>query len=314
LFSTTNWLQNNKVAVCLYLYHIDLWPEFKSLLLPLSKYIKLYIGLCEENSQLNDFKDFDHHISIHKNYGADIAPFLQQLRLIQEPVFIKIHSKKSLWGHKFHINWRHMLLDDMIGSLSGFKKNIKQLLSNDDIGTLCTKVLLMENREFYNSNKIKELCSIINMNYEIVKNSQFVAGNMFMGRTEIFKNTFSEHIDSIDALLYNERGKVDDSINGTYSHSMERIFGYCIKYKNKLFTSPNKRYIKILNSKATNGKYFHLNIMNNSHCYIMEDPNVYGILQNDDQKINIQWKHMEQDCAQQYIKINKNTIKQSNDN
>ena len=291
------------------MYHTDLWPEFKELLLPLSNNIKLYIGLCNTSPSLNDFDDFDHQLSFHDNYGADISSFLYQIRDVKEDLFIKLHSKKSLWGFKYHINWRQMMLNDLISSLDILKSNIKILLSNESNSVLCNKILLMDNREFHNSSKIHELCSLLNIDYSRVKNSKFVAGNMFMGKTSIYKKYLEPHIETIDKLLYNEKGKVDDTFKGTYSHSMERIFGYIISYNNLKFCYPKHKIIKVINTEAPNKKYFNLIKMYNNYCYILEDPNLYGYISNMSEKsCVITWYHLDEKSSITYNLINKNTI------
>jgi len=309
LLSTTNWLKTNKVAVCLYLYHTDLWPEFKELLLPLSKYIKLYVGLCKDNYPINDFGDFDYHISFHENYGADVAPFLQQLNLIKEPLLIKLHSKKSSWGFKFHINWRQMILNDLIGSEKIFLSNVKKILKTNNAGILCNQALLMKNREFRNRPKIIELCEKLNISYEKVKDSYFVAGNMFMAKTQIFDSHIKKNTDTALSLLYNERGKLDDRLVGTYAHSMERIFGYINKYQNLSFIHPDYKITKILNTEAPNKKYFSMIKMYNNSCYLLDDPNVYGYY--DKNKSTIIWHHLDKPIEQKYKLVNKNTIKKA---
>lgn len=312
MFCTTNWLQNNKVAVCLYLYHTDLWPEFKQLLAPLKKYIKLYIALsneCDNTNVINDLDNFNCSISFHDNYGVDVAPFLYQLQQIKEPIFIKLHSKKSSWGFKFHINWRQLLLNDLIGSARIFRSNINTLLSDEKRVVLCNPTILMNNREFLNSEKIKDICDIIDIDYNLVKNSQFIAGNMFAGKTDFYKKIFCRHIPNIQQLLYNEKGKVSDSANGTYSHSMERIFGYIVEYNNMIFCYPKYKITKILNSNAPNGQYFSLIKMYNNTCYLVDDPNVYGMIISDENKeLSINWLHMKTEKLQKYKKLSNNTI------
>lgn len=308
---TTNWLQNNKVAVCLYLYHTDLWPEFKDLLLPLSNYIKLYIGLCKDNPiSYSSFNQFDHIVSVHENYGADIAPFLIQLQNIKEPLFIKIHSKKSSWGFKHHINWRQMILNDLISSMSLFKSNIKILISKEYNAVLCNKSMLMSNREFKNSDKINHICKLLNIDYNKVKQSEFVAGSMFMAKTKIYQDYIhGSKLSSIQELLKKETGKVSDLRSGTYSHSMERVLGYIVKQQDLKFCHPKYKPIKVLNTMAPNKKYFNMIHMYNNYCYMLEDPNLYGYIKSiNSENITIIWKHLEADISQNYKIMDKNII------
>ena len=115
------------IAVILYLYHVDLWDEFKTLLLPFQKDIKLYLGLSSKQQSKNietEAKNiFDSTVTYHDNYGADVAPFLNQLSLVNTKYFIKIHSKKSLYGAYNQINWRKILLYDLLGSKNLFNNS-----------------------------------------------------------------------------------------------------------------------------------------------------------------------------------------------
>lgn len=299
----------SKIAVCLYLYHIDLWPEFKQLLLPLKNHIKLYIGLCRDNPILLDFDQFDYQLSFHDNYGADVAPFLFQLSTITEKYFVKLHSKKSFWGYKFHINWRQFILNDLIGSYKIFISNIKQLSLKSKYGILCNKQLLMSNREVTNSKHIQHLCDILKIDYNIVKDSKFVAGNMFIAKTDLFKKVFTpDKINIINKLLMKEKGKINDGLSGTYSHGMERLFGYIVSLYNYKFCYPKHQIIKILNEKAPNKKYFKLIKMYNNYCYLNEDPNVYGYYYTQNNNIYIFWHHQDKTIKQKYKKINNSTI------
>lgn len=300
MYSIIN-LQKNKIAVCLYLYHTDLWQEFKRLLFPIRDDITLYLALSKEHQFPElETNEFSCKISYHDNYGADVAPFLHQLSVIDEPYFVKLHSKKSFWGFKFHINWRHLILNDLLGSIEIFQSNIESL-NSPRIGAICGKPLLMKNRELKNREKIKELCSLINMDYNIVKNSYFMAGNMFIGKTDLYRQTFISYMAQLDEILQQEQGKISDTFYGTYTHSIERLFGYIIEYNKLNFANPKHKYIKILNTKAPNKKYFHMITTFDNHCYLLEDANVYGkIIDINSDTSLIEWTHMNTIVGQRY--------------
>ena len=147
------------IAVILYLYHVDLWDEFKTLLLPFQKDIKLYLGLSSKQQSKNietEAKNiFDSTVTYHDNYGADVAPFLNQLSLVNTKYFIKIHSKKSLYGAYNQINWRKILLYDLLGSKNLFYNNLKKISQNSKIGIIGSKNLLLNNNENTHSIKIR---------------------------------------------------------------------------------------------------------------------------------------------------------------
>jgi lipopolysaccharide biosynthesis protein len=303
-----------KIAVCLQLYHTDLWPEFERLLVPYSDYIKLYVALCEDSnfeeiphaSLRDSFLRFDHHVSYHENYGADIAPFLHQLQLVEEDYFIKIHGKKSRFGKNNQVNWRAILLHDFFGSEEVFNSNL-ETISNNNCGMICNPSFLLQNKEDNNSSKIEHLCQILDMNYKKVQNSKFAAGSMFLSKTKLFQDKLNDKFFEIDSLLKKESGNVSLITSGSYSHSLERIFGYIIEEKELEFCFPKHEIIKIVNEKAPNKEYFNLVKVYNDECYIIEDPSLFGEYSEiEDGFVEIDWKHVEQ--KYKYTIIDKNKI------
>lgn len=301
-----------KVAVSLYLYYTDLWLDFYELLCPIKKHIKLYLTLSYDSFSSFDHKyldEFDHQLFYHNNYGADVAPFLNQLSSISEPTFIKIHSKKSLWGFKRHINWRELLLYNLLGSPSIFHDNMIKMNDTNN-GVLCSEQLLFNNRELKNVGKIQQLCPILHIDYNSVKNGTFMAGNMFWGNTNLFQKSLVPYLKDINSLLVAETGKINDDFHGTYCHAMERILGYIVSFNHKQFASPTLPAIKVLNSEAPNGIHFNMAITHKNSCYLLEDPNVYGKIQTRNNEIvSIKWTHLTKPILQTYKVIDQYSIK-----
>lgn len=301
----------DRVAVALWLYHKDLWPEFHRLLAPLSKNIHLYLGIEKgsDTSALFGLDIFDClTLSYHDNYGADVAPFLNQLNSITEPLFIKLHSKKSIIGPKKQVHWRSVLVNDLIGSKEIFESNINKF-SNNNVGLLSSKILWWNDREFKNSDKISQLCTILNLSYSNLQNGYFIAGNMFMSRTNLYQSIFTaDRIHKIDKLLQKERGKLSDLQSGKYAHSLERIFGYIIQDKNLDFAYPAYETIIIKNDAVDNGQLTMVKLYNN-YCYLLEDLCVFGkILSINSNSYFIKWLHMPMPIIQQYMVLKNNPI------
>ena len=130
---------NNRIPVLIWAYHVDLWPEILSLLLPVKDLIDVRVGLYEHNTDNfiveDSIKIFDkYHISYHPNCGGDVLPFLLQLDSLdfnKSDVFLKIHTKKSLFGRK--IEWRKILYYNLIGTRSIFLKNINKMTISEKI-------------------------------------------------------------------------------------------------------------------------------------------------------------------------------------
>jgi lipopolysaccharide biosynthesis protein len=305
---------NDKVAVILWLYHTDLWPEFLNLLLPLSDSIKLYLGLSSLKNNTHILQDLEktnisYDIYIHSNYGVDVAPFLNQLSSIKEELFVKIHSKISLLGKKKQIAWRHALVYDLIGTPQILQQNIKSFAENSNIGMISNKNLLLKNQESTNSGHIQYLCKSLDIEYDKVKNGQFIGGNMFMSRASIFKKYFNMNsISKLDHELSYEIGKVNDNKHGSLSHSLERIFGYIITNEGSEFASPQHEHIKIINSEAESGYYKLLKLYDN-FCYLLEDINAFGkIIEENNSELTIAWKHTGSIIHQRYNKLANGSI------
>ena len=231
-----------KIPVVVWVYHLEAWDELLCLLN--KENIYPVIGLCDTNNNtqiLKSIRDsFDTYtIQYFNNKGADIWPFLQQIQEIEEPYFIKIHTKKNK-------EWRNYLTSDLFNNL---QSNIKLLekkeilqpwnkITNNDIGMIASSDCTVSNYEHTNSDCIKKICGILQIDYCKVKNSRYVSGTIFMSRTSIFKKYF--HYDVMSELsLLMESGRVDDKIKGTYTHALERILGYIITNENLRIISPH---------------------------------------------------------------------------
>jgi hypothetical protein len=303
----------SKTAIVLWLYYPEQWSEIYNLLKPISSHIKLYVGLCNDQSYssniIQQINEFDNLITFHDNFGADVAPFIQQILLVQEDFFIKIHTKKSTWGSKAHVDWKSILFNDLIGSANIFHENLNIISNNPQIGMISNDILLLQNREHTNRPKIIELCYLLNINYFYVKNNKFPAGNMFLSRTKLFQNHFNNiSVPKILKLLNTEPGKVCDKKESKYAHSLERIFGYIVQLNDLTFYTVKHNTIKIINNDAPNN-YFTMIITYNNCCYLLEDMNAYGkIIDNNNNTLSIEWYHLTNPIIQQYAKLQSDII------
>ena len=294
------------ISVLLWLYHTDTAQEFYDILHPLKDMLDIHLGLCKENNNkkaLSVFKDLPNAISYHDNAGADILPFLEQLLGTNNSVFIKLHSKQSYWGVHNRGNWRLMLSDSLLSNKNSLVKNT-EIIKNSHVGYLACSSFMCYNFELKNKQKIKELeykLSLPKVNKRI-----FCAGNMFMGKTSLYKNILDKEYDMLYDLLSKEKGKVSDAKHGTYCHAMERILGYMSN--NEIHSSENCYLdtIKIL-SKNTDHGYLSVRILPNNEIYCTEQPNIYGkIIDQNQESFSVQWYHKSLE-THQYQRISKNT-------
>lgn len=309
----------NKIPVLLWLYHLDLWPEFFALLLPLKNFIDLRIGLCADNDNSEIERCIkanfcDYQITYHPNAGVDVLPFLQQLDNLdidKHPFFLKIHSKRSLFIGKF--NWRIMLLHSLLGNSRIFLDNVKLLERYNHIGMITNKHFILSKQEHNNSLIIANILEdILDLSYDDLSNGIFPGGNMFFGQTDIFKKYFSTNIiTKLAKHLVQETGHVTDIKHGTYCHSLERIFGYIIGHENKKIVGGVIPTIKVLNHQALDSNHrLHIILMyDNLSCCLLEDMHVCGkVLLNNSESMKIQWYHLAKPVIKTYKYINSNTI------
>lgn len=306
----------NKPAVILWLYHTDLSEEFTKVLFAHRDKVKIFLGLCNDHDNSiaetvfrSNFKDLD--ISYFNNGGTDILPTLKILEKCAEnhDIFFKLHSKKNNWGINKQVNWRSLLVNDIIYK-DNFNFAVKKL-ERKDIGLVGSQSFIMRDNEYTNHDKIVELCSLFNIDYLKLRLKSFIGGNVFAAKTKNFMPLL--YNDRVKQLLSEEIGLIKDDDGGTYVHSMERIFGYMTEYHNQtIYGGPSKTQI-ILNSKLKKHRLHLVKIYNNS-CYVQENPNIYGnIIQENDNKIVINWLNIQDYPPQTYKKhpkylVNTNVI------
>ena len=236
-------MNNNKIPVLIWLYHKDKWNYILSKLVDCKDLVYPVIGLC---SDIIDYSDIiksveenfeDYKIQYFKNRGKDILPFLYMINEINSNHFIKIHSKKS--ESYYFSDWFQKSIDSLLSRdllINNINLISKEKIVNifgrsieNDVGMIANREFTVWNHEHTNSNKIEEICGIIGLDYNKVKGVRYVSGTMFHSITGLFLKYFNnKNLKIISKLLDNEIGDVKDIESGTYTHSLERIFGYII--------------------------------------------------------------------------------------
>lgn len=301
---------NKKLTILLWLYHTDLTSEFYDLLSPLEQHVNIRLSICGEQDNNHSISTIAQlanveSIKFFNNIGADIYSFLDELQYVQTSYFLKLHSKKSVWGTHRHCQWRSILLDSFIGDIDTLERNIK-ILSNNT-GYLSCYPFTYTNYESRSSSKISELLQILNIKSNSIKSKKFSGGNMFGGNTELFRQIFLPNLSILQNILSKESGKVNEGTDGTYCHALERIFGY-IAYTNHYrlrYSAPS--LIKIVVPKIDN-KILYFRKLYNNHIYCYNQANIFGnIIQDNNDQILINWLHSDKEQINNYIKVAKNT-------
>lgn len=302
---------NKKVAVLLWLYHTDLTQEFVSLLNGTEGIFDIYLALYENQNNTKAVFKFNFlsnlgDISFYPNIGADIYSFIHQIQKIDKSkydYFIKIHSKKSKWGIKNICNWRAMLLDSLIGDRFTIDKNI-EIMNKYGYGAMGCRPLIYKNAEYNHVSKIHQILRNINLK---PKERKFIGGNMFIGRLDLYKNYFSNYGEYFKSLISEESGKVNETQDGTYCHSLERIFGY-IAAQHGIGTCVTNNFKIRVNEPKVKYRFLQFRHMYNRDVYCVLQPSIYGKVHNVTKNhISIAWNKNSSFIMAKYLQISKNT-------
>jgi hypothetical protein len=206
-----------------------------------------------------------------------------------------------------------MLLHSLLGNGRIFLENVKLLEKYAHIGMITNKHFILKKQEYNNSLIIENILEdVLGLSYDELSHGVFPGGNMFFGRTDIFKKYFSTNvIATLVKHLLSETGHVTDIKHGTYCHSLERIFGYIIGHENKQIVGGVMPTIKVLNHQAIDSNHrLHIILMyDNVSCCLLEDMHVCGkVLLHNPETIRIQWYHLAKPVIKTYKYINSNTI------
>lgn len=275
---------NEKVAVLCWIYNTDKWPQIKKLLEPIQAQISFFCGVCLETCSKEDYSDIEKfcietegEIKNFENIGADVNSFLYQISHIDKekyPVFIKIHSKTEKLTFRYEIPWFSYLIDSLIGSVEIFNNNIKELETNKKCGMIGDDMVLLQDFEHTNAEKINTILKELNIEDEKITKKAFIGGNMFASKTDIFQKYFTDdfHQKTYQKFenAYNVE-KVGDSEGGTYPHALERIFGYIMEYNDLQIQGPKNQKIYTIKEP-----FLELVRLYDDHVYLKNFPVLWG--------------------------------------
>lgn len=236
--------QNNRIAVHFHLYYEDLLDEFIGYLNNIKMPFDLFVTIVNESDELigklkRAFPDIK--ILQVKNKGKDIGGFLEALEIFnldEYDLVLKIHTKKSLHDKKYYQllrnnlriciqdgdEWRHELLDSILGSPEVVDDIITIFKNRPDIGLIGNEKYLSFDRDV-NKELYDKLCDELGVG----NRSIFIAGTMFWIRGSVLKLLKERSV----STCFN----FGDCVESGLEHCYERIFG-AIVYKSgmKIYT------------------------------------------------------------------------------
>lgn len=239
-------MNNIKVLVHLHLYYWEQIEFFISKLENITCDFDLFVTYVSENiSKKRKLKKIENLVQCRgvycvqvDNEGFDIRPFVTTLSnvsdLLEYDYVVKLHTKnfrkipwrpKDIGGSYYGFEWRDELVNALIGSEKIFQNNLKIFERDNTIGMLANKALLKKIKNENETQKVNtaKLCKKLNLSYE--GNGYFVAGTMFMCKSNILTRISQYHASiQSDGIFIHNTGST-----GSIWHSVETIFGILVQ-------------------------------------------------------------------------------------
>lgn len=228
-----------KTAIHLHLYYKDQLPEIISKLQNLDKAdvdYDMYVTMTAKDEKAEaEIKQAFPKAMIWQveNRGYDIGPFmdfLHKINLDNYDYILKLHTKNQRKGCYTFLNkrrldnalWAKSLYNALLGSSERVAYNMRIMAQNPKIGMISSAYCVTNETWLYDKwlDEIENF--LLEMNLPVVGDFSFVAGTMFLARSEIFK-PFLRYTLQDFALT---DGKIKE---GTKAHVFERLFGAAVK-------------------------------------------------------------------------------------
>ena len=214
-----------KYAICLHLYHYDLWEEFEASFAEVEDLVDIFITLTDHGDGVQEMSNritsrfSNAQVLVFPNHGRDIFPFQT---LVQAGVFAgykaiaKFHTKKS----RGEENWRGRLVGSIIKDRNRFLE-VLDLVENKGAGLVGSEVDMYGGHKFWHSNieGVRNLCSQLNLPEAMVAEyPEFLGGSIFVVSPSVLESLGSLELTFEDWPI--ELGQFD----GTIGHQIERLF------------------------------------------------------------------------------------------
>lgn len=222
-----------RVAVVAHVFYAHLWPELASCIQAFDNVPhRLFVTLSDVALKAEIQKDFpEAEILIVPNRGYDILPFLRvltELNLEDYDLVAKLHTKRDCddWVNGWPIfgtAWRRRLL-----SFCATVKDLHRALREFErprVGMVAHGSLIVGKPDRYWESKACfdfAYAELARMGLQVPKKPEFVAGTMFLVRSELLKPVAKSYKPELFGMELNHT-------TGTAAHSYERLFGYVVK-------------------------------------------------------------------------------------
>jgi FMN phosphatase YigB (HAD superfamily) len=219
-----------RVGVMAHIFYPDLIDEFADYLARIPVPFVLLVSVIDDSARVRALARFaslgnvsELHVRIVPNRGRDIAPLLVTYReeILALDVIGHIHTKKSLYTGSEQQDWRHYLLDTLLGDSQRIARYLGLFQANTRLGMLYPEsyagVPGWAHTWLSNLQACRELGQRLDIAIEAGRYIDFPAGSMFWARVEALQPLYALPLRIED--FPEEHGQTD----GTLQHAVERM-------------------------------------------------------------------------------------------
>lgn len=242
------------IAVQLHLFYTDLIDEFVKYLSNMPCEFDILVSIVDKDEKEKVYNILikttnvrNVYVEVVKNRGRDVAPLVSTFgnRILQYDFVCHIHSKKSLFTGSEQTEWRHYLLEGLLGDRNIINNHLYQLEKGDRIGLLYPETFYMMPYQGHtwlqNKYSRDELLERIGVNVRTdEKYFDYPMGTMFWAKVEAIKQFFKAGIET------DEFPKENRQNDGTIAHAFERCLGLVNRYNGfnlLVFNNESKTYL-----------------------------------------------------------------------
>ena len=217
-----------RVAIVLHLYFLDLWPEFGDHLEQLPFDFDLFVTLTEWANKADPVNDAikqrfpTSSVTVLPNHGRDMYPFMHLLNagaLDGYDMVCKVHGKRSV-HRRDGATWRQSMVNDLLPGPSSAKL-LEGFAADTEAHVLAGQGRLRHDDDAWGDNR-RRIDEMLLRGGEPASSglAPFPAGSMFWAKAPVLKWLQALGIDRSD--FEPELGQLD----GTAAHAIERLIGF----------------------------------------------------------------------------------------
>jgi lipopolysaccharide biosynthesis protein len=219
--------ESAKIAVIIHAFHMDVFREIIETLGDNDSRLRIFVTTTQEREaeakEVLAKTPFEATVHVYDNHGRDVLPFLSLLKDIDLDPYafiLKLHTKKSLHRQDGE-HWRQQA----VSCLATFDQRewiLQQMCEAPDIGMVGPRDHVVPMHFYHGSNieNMKWIAARLGFETLSLEKDSFIAGTMFMARTEALIPILNIALDAPD--FEPEAGQLD----GTMAHAIERAFTY----------------------------------------------------------------------------------------